>query len=62
MSPIPTAVYKPATATLRQISAMMLSGWNLICLPGTALAHAIFPADYLTREGRNRSKAECKKV
>ena len=29
-SPIPTRVYKPATLTPRQTSAMMLSGWSLI--------------------------------
>jgi hypothetical protein len=35
--PIPTKVYKPATVTPRQTSAMTLSGWSLICLPCTAL-------------------------
>ena len=37
VSPIPTKAYKPATVTPRQRSVMMLSGWSLICLPGTAL-------------------------
>jgi hypothetical protein len=37
VSPIPTKVYKPATVTPRQTSAMTLSGWGLICLPCTAL-------------------------
>jgi hypothetical protein len=37
VSPIPTKVYKPATVTPRQTSAMTLSGWSLICLPCTAL-------------------------
>ena len=41
MSPIPTKVYKPATVTPRRTSAMTLSGWSLICLPGTALLQTI---------------------
>src|SRR5438552_7324522 len=40
MSPIATRVYTPVTVTPRQTSAMTLSGWSLICLPGTALLHA----------------------
>jgi len=50
MSPIPTTVYKPATVTPRQTSAMTLSGWSLISLPGTALLHAICPTQ-LDRAG-----------
>ena len=37
MSPIPTRVDKLATVTPRQTSAMTLSGWSLLSLPGTAL-------------------------
>jgi hypothetical protein len=42
-SPIPTKVYKPATVTPRQTLAMTLSGWSLICLPGTALLQGYCP-------------------
>jgi hypothetical protein len=41
MSPIPTRVYKPATVTPRQTSAMILSGGSLICLRVTELLRAI---------------------
>jgi hypothetical protein len=44
VSPIPTKVYKPATVTPRQTSAMTLWGWSLICLPGIALLLGCCPA------------------
>ena len=55
-SPIPTRVYKPATVTPRQTSAMTLSDWNLICLPSTAYSRCHCPSpNNFTREPGNRS-------
>ena len=50
-SPIPTRVYKPATVTPRQTSAMTLSDWNLICLLSTAYSRCHCPSpNNFTRE------------
>ncbi len=51
VSPIPTKAYKPATVTPRQTSAMTLSGWSLLCLPGTALLLGYGPAHIDHAEG-----------
>ena len=61
MSPIPTRVYKPATVTPRQTSAMTLSGSSLICLRDTALLRAIVQPKQITQEMGNRS-VRCIKV
>ena len=61
MSPIATSVYTPATVTPRQTSAMMPSGWSLICLPGTALLHAT-PTQLDHAGGGESFRALCTKV
>jgi hypothetical protein len=38
ISPIPIRMFMPAIATPRQRSALMLSDWNLVCLPRTAFS------------------------
>jgi hypothetical protein len=43
ISPIPIRMFMPAIATPRKRSALMLSDWNLACLPRTAFPHAIVP-------------------
>src|ERR1700719_2836237 len=55
MSPIPTRVYKPVTATPRQTSAMTLSGWMIWLLRTGASRRDLSLPYSITREPGNRS-------
>ena len=50
ISPIPIRMFMPAIATPRQRSALMLSDWNLVCLPRTAFSPRDCPTPNETRQ------------